>query len=226
MAIITGNEEIKLTEEYRRLSDELMLIIVYEDIKRFLDKNFKIRFDIILINIDVLEKNELKLIDNIEMICSYAVIYGYTFNDNVSCVEMIKNGFDDFFVLPRQKDYLITKLHKRINYLDGDKEFLSCSKTGILLNKIEHEVIVNDEEIHFSKKLFIILYCLLYKRGSIVSYEELIACTNENFISDCCELACCDLERKNIRTNIRELKSKIGIDCIETVRDFGYKWRY
>jgi DNA-binding response OmpR family regulator len=224
IAFIT-KKKIKKTKEYTILEKNARFTKVYKDLDAFMDHEFKIRFNIILIDLDELNNKDLGFINTMKKICCSAVIFGYS-KKMAYGVEMLELGFDDFFSMPSQREEMLIKGNRILDSLKVSQDLLFCNELELVMEIKHREVTVKGEKIKVGKKLFKILYCLLSRKNKVIAYEEMLACIHEYYAEDSAKIALCDKERSNLRVSIKNLKALLHKDCIETIHGFGYKWTY
>jgi DNA-binding response OmpR family regulator len=201
-----------------------MLVKVYDDIERFMNKEIKIRYDIIIIDKDSLKNEELKNIGLIKKISPSSNVYGYSEKDKENRVKMIGIGFDDFFMMPEGRKNLINELEKDIDLFKEKTTVLFCDKLGLCLNIEEYTLTIEGEYQTIGRNLLNILFCLLSKKGKVVGYEEIIAYVNEDYGNDSLKIKNCINQRSNFRVDICRINKIFGNECIETYCGVGYKW--
>lgn len=77
-----------------------------------------------------------------------------------------------------------------------------------------YEVFVDDKKISLTAREFDILKLLLENQGRVFSRDVLLNCIwNYDYFGD----------EKIVNTHIKNIRKKLGVDCIKTIRGVGYK---
>ncbi len=85
---------------------------------------------------------------------------------------------------------------------------------NIRLNTESYEVFVDDKSVSLTAREFEILKLLLENQGRVFSRETLLnRIWNYDFFGD----------EKIVNTHIKNIRKKLEVDCIETIRGVGYR---
>ncbi len=125
-------------------------------------------------------------------------------------------GADDYIQKPIKNKLLLSRINAIFR-----RVYPEASDTGLLnfdnisINKNKHEVIVNGEVVKLAKKEFKLLYLLASKPGKVFLRDEILhkIWGHDVIVGD-----------RTIDVHIRKVRSKIGIDCIQTIKGMGYKF--
>ncbi len=125
-------------------------------------------------------------------------------------------GADDYIQKPIKNKLLQSRLQtifRRVYPQDADKGLLHFE--NISINKNNHEVIVNGEPVKLAKKEFKLLYLLAKKPGKVFLRDEILhkIWGKDVIVGD-----------RTIDVHIRKIRSKVGINCIQTIKGMGYKF--
>ena len=141
------------------------------------------------------------------------VVFLSAISEEFSQIACYDAGGDDFVSKPIQPRLLIKKINvllKRSLYSSHDLEF-----NGIRIDKDKYVVYCDGKPISFPKKEFELLDLLYSKPGKVFLREEIISAVwgTDYFISS-----------RNIDVQIRKIRSKIGVNKIDTIKGVGYRF--
>lgn len=111
--------------------------------------------------------------------------------------------------------YIEVLLKKRQELPKSDDVLLSKAE-GIMLFKNAHKVTKNNEEIALTPREYQILKFFLENKNVTMSREDIINAVWGNPVEE--------IEERVIDLHIKNIRSKLGIVSLITVRGFGYKW--
>lgn len=119
---------------------------------------------------------------------------------------------DDYVTKPFSVQILLKKIEAvlRRRY---DSELMVLKYRNIVLNQEEHTVTVNEEPVFLTNKEFELLNLFMLHPHRTMSKEFLIDCLWQYE----------DVYDDLIYTHIKNIRKKLGIDMIKTIRGVGYK---
>ncbi len=125
-------------------------------------------------------------------------------------------GADDYIQKPIKNKLLLSRIQaifRRVYPEDQNNESLNFE--NISIDKKKHKVVVKGNNIKLAKKEFKLLYLLASKPGKVFLREEILhkVWGNDVIVGD-----------RTIDVHIRKIRSKIGINCIQTIKGMGYKF--
>ncbi len=137
-------------------------------------------------------------------------------NEEENELKGLELGADDYIQKPIKNKLLQSRLQnifRRVYPQESEKGMLHFE--NISINKNKHQVIVNGEPIKLAKKEFKLLYLLAKKPGKVFLREEILnkIWGNDVIVGD-----------RTIDVHIRKIRSKVGINCIQTIKGMGYKF--
>jgi Response regulators consisting of a CheY-like receiver domain and a winged-helix DNA-binding domain len=93
---------------------------------------------------------------------------------------------------------------------------LRSNNYGVVMNIREHKVYKDDIEITLTPKEFELLRFLLENQNRIVNRDEII-----EYIWG---VEATDIEERVVDVHMKNLRDKLGVFSISTIRGYGYKW--
>lgn len=208
-------EDDKIIREglYEYLSEFSYDVVLAKDGKEALEKFFKNEFHLVLLDIGLPFLNGLEVLKEIRKKSKVPVLMLTAFSDEKSKISAFSSLADGYiekpFSLPLLKvriDSLITKNYEHLDvfeYKDASVNFVSYSAT--YKGKV---VDINAKEIEILK------FLLKNKRRALTRMQII-----DNVWKETDEIP---FDRV-IDVYIKELRRKLGLDCIVTIRNVGYK---
>ena len=122
-------------------------------------------------------------------------------------------GADDYIFKPIKPKLLVS----RVNAILKRKRKVMIDRIqigNIIIDKDQHKLIFNDEEIYLAKKEFNLLHLLMTVPGRVFSRNEIIKqIWKDAIVGD-----------RTIDVHIRKIREKIGSHHIKTIKGIGYKF--
>jgi len=139
-------------------------------------------------------------------------------NDEASHIKGLELGGDDFVSKPISPKVLlsrITALFRRIQPTNSDNKIVQIKDLSI--DPAQYKTTLNGVTHALAKKEFELLYLLAAQAGRVFLRNEILSQVwgNDVIVGD-----------RTIDVHIRKIRSKLGIDCITTVKGVGYKFDY
>ena len=123
---------------------------------------------------------------------------------------------DDYITKPFSMPLVLRRIEAVLRR--GDKTQMDSavlSYHNIRLNKENYEVAVNGRPVTLTAREFEIIKLFMENPGRVYTRGNLLSLIWEyDFIGD----------EKIVNTHIKNLRKKLGVDCIETIRGVGYKF--
>ncbi len=122
---------------------------------------------------------------------------------------------DDYITKPFSMPLVLRRIEAVLRRVDTPNVPDSViTYKNISLDTESYEVYVNSQNVSLTVREFEILKLLLENQGRVFSRDALLnRIWNYDYIGD----------EKIVNTHIKNLRKKIGVDCIETIRGVGYK---
>jgi len=144
-----------------------------------------------------------------------------TAKDDISDkVTGLDSGADDYVTKPFAIEELLARIRvalkrKAMSARDTGSEAITSGK--LVLNKLQHKVTYDGEEVFLSKKEYDLLLYLMENKGIVLDREKLIENVwGYDFIGDT------NVTDVYIRYLISKIDQKYGVSFIKTIRGVGY----
>ena len=169
--------------------------------------------NLIILDIQIPFVNGLDVLKEIRRKSKVPVLILTAFSDEEYKIEAFTNLADGYI----EKPFSLPVLKARIDSL-MKKNFGQIEKfeyKNIEINFTSYTAKINDEKIDINAKELEILKCLLDNEGQALTRMQII----DNVCKETEEIPC----DRVIDVYIKELRKKLGLDCIITIRNVGYK---
>lgn len=125
------------------------------------------------------------------------------------------SGADDYVQKPFSPKVLVARINAILRRNDNDVKMIEIG--GIKIDKVAHQVFVDDKPVEFSFKEFELLDYLIENRGIALTREKILnAVWNFDYFGDA----------RTVDTHIKKVRAKLGKkgEYIKTLWGFGYKF--
>ncbi|MFM7710209.1 MAG: response regulator transcription factor [Ferruginibacter sp.] len=154
-------------------------------------------------------------IRNHEELRQAMVIFLTAKNDELTEVQALELGADDFISKPIRPKVLATKINSLLRRSSSDDSSQILESAELRINRERFTVLVRGNEIMLAKKEFELLALLASKPGKVFLRNEILSQIwgTEVIVGD-----------RTIDVHIRKIRQKLDLDCITTVKGVGYKF--
>ncbi len=195
------------------LEDEGFLIDIAYDGEEAIEKSFKNRYDLFLLDINVPMVNGLDFLKEIRNSGDMTpTIFLTSYQDKETLLKGFSVGCDDFLRKPVDIDELLLRINALINRY-GKKEYPISDTISFDFEK--RRVLKNGIDLNLSPKIALLLELLILNENSIITKEE---------INDYIYNSSDNISEGAIRVYINKLKKIIGEERIKNIRGVGYKF--
>ncbi len=145
---------------------------------------------------------------------STLIVFLSALSDEKSEVKGLETGADDFLSKPISPQLLISKVNALFRRLDIEEDLLT-QHNNIKINREKYLVSYNNMDIILARKEFELLALLASSPGRVFLRNEILEKIwgSDVIVGD-----------RTIDVHIRKIRSKLGVDCIATVKGVGYKF--
>ena len=218
-------KKILIIEDDATLREELRLLLenggyapcVTTDFENAADEAARIRPDLVLLDILLPDANGQSILRDIRSGSDVPVIMLTSRSTDADEIISRSSGADDYVTKPYNPALLLLRIETVLRRTGGRGSEEELTYRGMRLNLLRSSVTYKGAETVLSRNEMNILHCLLKKRGTIVSRDELMdyLWDRSDFVVD-----------KTLTVNINRLRKRLeGLgfpDVIETRRKQGY----
>jgi two-component system alkaline phosphatase synthesis response regulator PhoP len=135
-------------------------------------------------------------------------------SDEASQINGLETGADDYVNKPISPKVLVSRVNAIFRRLNSE-ESKSIAIGNMIIDPLRFMATLNGEDIVLAKKEFELLFLLASKPGRVFLRNEILnhVWGSEVIVGD-----------RTIDVHIRKIRSKLGIDCVTTVKGVGYKF--
>ena len=176
-------------------------------------------FDLLILDINLPDMNGLKLYQKIKESKDIPTIFLTANDSELSIVEALDSGADDYITKPFKTRELISRIHSVLRRVKKDEVNIIQIK-DITINLKEAKVFKKDSLVFLTSLEYKILLILFMNSGKVFTRESILANiwdTDEEYVND-----------NTLTVYIKRIREKIEDDptnpkIILTVRGLGYK---
>ena len=136
--------------------------------------------------------------------------------EDFSYVAAFEAGADDYVTKPIKPKVLVSKVKALLRRFEGeDQNENILDFGGLIIDKDEYKIIVQENEIFLPRKEFELIYLLASKKNKVCKREEIMETIwgSDVVVGD-----------RTIDVHIRKLREKIGNNYVKTIKGIGYKF--
>ena len=201
------------------LSQEGYKIVTASNGKEAISVAKKERPQLIIMDVMMPEMDGMEACENIRKIPELQntiITFLTARSEDYSQVAGFDAGADDYITKPIKPKLLVSKVKALLRRL---KEETVVNDTinvgGIIINREEYKIIMQDREVVLPRKEFELFYLLASKPGKVFKREEILDKVWGNDVI---------VGGRTIDVHIRKLREKIGEELFKTIKGVGYKF--
>jgi two-component system alkaline phosphatase synthesis response regulator PhoP len=182
-----------------------------------LDKTNSFKPDLLILDIMMPKMNGIEVCKTLRSQPEFnntLIILLTALSDETSQINGLQTGADDYINKPISPKVLVSRVNaifRRLNQEDGK----TLTIGNIVIDPVRFMVTLNGNYIVLPKKEFELLYLLASKPGRVFLRNEILSRVwgTDVIVGD-----------RTIDVHVRKIRSKLGIDCVITVKGVGYKF--
>lgn len=175
----------------------------------------KAAYDLVLLDIMMPKMDGYTVCEMIRNESDTPVILLTALDDEDSQMKGFDLLADDYITKPFSMPLLLRRIEavlRRAQNTEVNQDVLSYQQ--IQLDTKKYQVFVSGQEVMMTAREFEILHLFMENPGRVFTREQLLDIIwNYDFVGD----------DKIINTHIKNVRKKLGVDCIETIRGVGYR---
>jgi DNA-binding response OmpR family regulator len=182
---------------------------------------FEQRPDLVVLDVGLPELDGWQVLGRIRDLSAAPVLMLTAEGEQVQKVRGLEDGADDYVTKPFGREELVARIHallRRRGAAGGEEGDETLEDGTVTLDGAGRRVEVNGQEVALTPTEFRLLAFLMRNRNQVVSQLQLLEEVWGNAAAD----------SQQVRLYVSYLRRKLnaaGVDPIETVRGFGYRYR-
>jgi len=131
--------------------------------------------DLILLDVSLPDKSGIEIVKDLRTFSSIPVIMLSVRNDEVSKVEALDFGADDYITKPFSNAELFARIRTALRHkhrMHSDQEYFHCGRLKV--NFQNRTVFVEDQEVHLTVKEYSLLSILIEYAGRVITHKQLL----------------------------------------------------
>lgn len=171
--------------------------------------------DIMMPEMDGIEVcRELRLMESLN---DTLIVFFTARGETYSQIAGLEAGADDYITKPIKPGLLISKVNSLLRRQKSTKLLHTIVLGQLIINTEQFKVLLNDRQIALSKKEFDLLKLLASKPNKVFMRDEIQSAvwSDDVIVSD-----------KTIDVHIHNLREKLNIENIKTIKGVGYKYEF
>lgn len=179
----------------------------------------KDEYDLVISDLRMKEMDGLRLVGsakNIQPNIRTIILTGEP--DEETEIQSLNDEVDVYIVKEKGMNVILEYIKKVLSRESNptQKGILRSRNNNIVVNTREHKVYKKDIEVDLTPKEFELLRLLLENKNKILSRDEII---EQIWLVDPTEI-----EERVVDVHMKNLRDKLGVFSIVTIRGYGYKW--
>ncbi len=182
------------------------------DAINFIQKN---NYDLILLDIMLPKIDGFTVCEMIRKNSNIPIIILTALTDEESQLKCFDKLADDYITKPFSMPILLKHIEAIFRRTDNSNEDTSILKyKNVILNMENYEVYVDNQKVTLTFREYEILKLFLKNQGKVFTRDNILnSIWNYDYFGD----------DKIVNTHIKNIRKKLGVEYIETVRGVGYK---
>lgn len=180
---------------------------------------FENRPDLLVLDLGLPGLDGWQILERVREVSDAPVLVLTAAGEKPAKVRGLDGGADDYVTKPFDSDELIARVRALLRRRGaGAAELEVLSDEALTLDEAQRRVAVSGAEVQLTPTEFKLLATLMRNRGQVVTQEQLLEEVWGNAGGD----------PRQVRLYVSYLRRKLadaGIDPVETVRGFGYRFR-
>lgn len=212
--ILLVEDELEIQKHIQiSLIQEGFQVLTASDGEEALKMFKKYDFDMILLDMMLPGKSGEEVLKIIREESNVPIIIISALTDELIQLNAFENEADDYVVKPFSMGILVHKIKALLRRSNASHSEVVKAE-GLELQVDNYIITYDNETLDFTTKEFELLQLLLVNRGKVFSREELLTLIwGYDFFGDA----------RNIDVHIKNIRKKLPIDLIKTVKGIGYR---
>lgn len=171
-------------------------------------------FDLVLLDIMMPRLDGYSVCEMIRNESSTPVILLTALDDEDSQLKGFDLLADDYITKPFSMPLVLKRIEAVLRRSQAGEKSSVLAYQNVQLDTENYKVFVEGKEVTLTAREFDILRLLMENQGRVFTREQLLDIIwNYDYLGD----------DKIINTHIKNIRKKLGVDCIETIRGVGYR---
>lgn len=136
--------------------------------------------------------------------------------EDFSYVAAFEAGADDYVTKPIKPKVLVSKVKALLRrFKDENQKQNILDFGGLIIDKDQYKIILNEKEIFLPRKEFELVYLLASNKDKVCKRDEIMEAVwgSDVVVGD-----------RTIDVHVRKLREKIGDNYLKTIKGIGYKF--
>lgn len=171
-------------------------------------------FDLVLLDIMMPRLDGYSVCEMIRNESSTPVILLTALDDEDNQMKGFNLLADDYITKPFSMPLVLKRMEAVLRRAQSGEKSSVLAYQNVQLDTENYKVFVEGKEVTLTAREFDILRLLMENQGRVFTREQLLDIIwNYDYLGD----------DKIINTHIKNIRKKLGVDCIETIRGVGYR---
>lgn len=171
-------------------------------------------FDLVLLDIMMPRLDGYSVCEMIRNESSTPVILLTALDDEDNQMKGFNLLADDYITKPFSMPLVLKRMEAVLRRAQSGEKSSVLAYQNVQLDTENYKVFVEGKEVTLTAREFDILRLLMENQGRVFTREQLLDnIWNYDYLGD----------DKIINTHIKNIRKKLGVDCIETIRGVGYR---